>query len=328
MTRRDTRLPLGAEPVTLGELARASARRLELARLTYGHGTDNPLDEAAALLFHALDLDHEDAPEIYARIVTPAERRRVDRLIDRRIRERRPAAYLMGRMWFAGLEFQVDERVLVPRSPIAELIVGGFQPWIEPRRVRRVLDIGTGSGCIAIACAYAFPRAHIDATDISAAALVVARSNIRRHRLAGRVRAIRGDLFGRLGRRRYDIIVSNPPYVGAREFRTLPAEYRHEPRVALESGRDGLDAVARILRDAERYLKPGGILVVEVGNTQAALENAYPQVPFLWPDFERGGGGVFLLTREQLVVHGAALGGRHTAPAPRTAGARRRRKSR
>jgi ribosomal protein L3 glutamine methyltransferase len=291
----------------VGEVIRASARRLAHARLTYGHGTDNPHDEAAALLFHSLDLDHEDAPEIYSRVVTAAERRRIDRLIERRIRERRPAAYLIGRMWFAGLEFRVDERVLVPRSPIAELIIGSFRPWIEPGRVRRVLDIGTGSGCIAIACAYAFPRARIDATDISPPALTVARKNIRLHRVATRVSAIRADLFGELGRRRYDIIVSNPPYVGAREWRALPAEYRHEPRVALESGREGLDAVARILRDAERYLKPGGILVVEVGNTQSALERRYPSVPFLWLEFEHGGGGVFLLTREQLAVHRAAL---------------------
>lgn len=310
--------------ITLGQLAQASARRLALARLTYGHGTDNPLDEAAALLFHALELDHEDAPEIYARIVTADERRRVERLITRRIRERRPAAYLMGRMWFAGLEFRVDERVLVPRSPIAELIVGGFRPWIEARRVRRVLDIGTGSGCIAIACAYAFPRARIDATDISAAALAVARINIGRHRLTRRVRALRGDLFGGLGRCRYDIIVSNPPYVGVREWRALPAEYRHEPRMALESGREGLDAVARILRDAGRYLKPGGILVVEVGNTQAALEKTYPGVPFLWLEFERGGGGVFLLTSEQLLAHRATFDARSVDPLPKVRRPRRR----
>jgi ribosomal protein L3 glutamine methyltransferase len=301
MTRRRT---VRRRLTTLGELVQASARRLERARLAYGHGTDNPLDEAAALLFHALDLDHEDAPEIYARTVTLAQRRRVERLIARRVRERRPAAYLMGRMWFAGLEFQVDERVLVPRSPIAELIVGGFRPWIEPRKVKRVLDIGTGSGCIAIACAYAFPRARVDATDISPAALTVARTNIRRHRVAGRVSALRGDLFGPLGRRRYDIIVSNPPYVGTREFRRLPAEYRHEPSLALRSGRDGLDAVTRILGSAAQYLKPGGILVVEVGNTQQALEKAFPRMPFVWLDFERGGAGVFLLTREQLVAHG------------------------
>jgi ribosomal protein L3 glutamine methyltransferase len=293
---------------TLGELARSSAQRLSRARLTYGHGTDNPLDEAAALVFHALELDHKDAPQIYARIVTPVERRRVERLIERRIRERRPAAYLMGRMWFAGLEFKVDERVLVPRSPIAELIVGAFRPWIEPQRVRRVLDIGTGSGCIAIACAYAFPRAQVDATDVSPAALAVARVNIRRHRLAKRMRAVRGDLFGGLVRRRYDIIVSNPPYVATKEWRALPAEYRHEPQIALESGDKGLDAVRRILRDAEGHLKPGGILVVEVGNTQTALERAYPRVPFVWLDFERGGGGVFVFTREQLAAHRDAFG--------------------
>jgi ribosomal protein L3 glutamine methyltransferase len=297
-------------PVTLGKVVERGARRLSQARLSYGHGTDNPLDEAAALVFHALDLDHEEAPQIYARTVSPVERRRIDRLIERRIRERRPAAYLMGRMWFAGLEFKVDERVLVPRSPIAELIVGGFRPWIEPRRVRRVLDIGTGSGCIAIACAYAFPKARVDATDISLAALPVARTNIRGHRLARRVSAIRSDLFSGLGRRRYDIIVSNPPYVATAEWRALPVEYRHEPRIALESGDKGLDAVRRILCEAERHLKPGGILVVEVGNTQRSLEKAYPRVPFMWLDFERGGGGVFLLTREQLAAHRGELSAR------------------
>lgn len=299
--------PSARAALTVGELTKVCARRLARAHLTFGHGTDNPLDEAAALVFHALRLDHEDAPQVYARLVKGAQRRRVDRLIERRIRERRPAAYLMQRMWFAGLEFRVDERVLVPRSPIAELIVGAFRPWVEPRSVRRVLDIGTGSGCIAIACAHAFPRARIDATDISAPALAVARANIRRHRLASRVSAIHADLFGGSGRRRYDIIVSNPPYVGARELRALPAEYRHEPRVALAGGREGLAAVARILSEAERYLKPGGILVVEVGNTQRALERRYRRVPFLWLDFERGGGGVFLLTREQLARHRSAF---------------------
>lgn len=295
--------------LTVGELMQTSARRLSRARLAFGHGTDNPLDEAAALLFYALKLDHEDAPSIYVRPISVPERRRVQRLIERRIRERRPAAYLMRQMWFAGLEFYVDERVLVPRSPIAELIVAGFQPWIEPVRVKRVLDIGTGSGCIAIACAYAFPRARIDATDISTPALAVARRNIRRHRLAGRVTAIRADLFSGLRGRRYDIIVSNPPYVGARELQALPAEYRHEPELALASGREGLDAVAKILHGAARHLKPGGILVVEVGNTQRSLEKRYPTVRFTWLDFERGGGGVFLLTREQLDAYAATFAG-------------------
>lgn len=289
--------------LTVGELAKVSAQRLARARLTFGHGTDNALDEAAALVLHALRLDHEDAPQVYERVPTAGQRGRVERLIDRRIRERRPAAYLMRRMWFAGLEFYVDERVLVPRSPIAELIVGSFHPWIEPARVSRVLDIGTGSGCIAISCAYAFPKARVDAIDISFPALAVARRNIRRHGLSRRVAAARSDLFADLGRRRYDIIVSNPPYVGAREFRALPAEYRHEPAIALESGPDGLNAVSKLLRDAERFLKPGGILVVEVGNTQRALERRYPTAPFVWLDFEQGGGGVFVLTREQLAKH-------------------------
>lgn len=295
--------------VTVGQLMQSSARRLSRARLAFGHGTDNPRDEAAALLFHSLALDHEDAPKVYARPVSAPERRRAERLIERRIRERRPAAYLMRRMWFAGLEFYVDERVLVPRSPIAELIVAGFRPWIEPTRVKRVLDIGTGSGCIAITCAYAFPRARIDATDISLPALAVARRNIRRHRLAGRVAAIRADLFSGLRGRRYDIIVSNPPYVGARELQALPAEYRHEPAMALASGREGLDAVSKILHGAARHLKPGGILVVEVGNTQRALEKRFPAVPFTWLEFERGGGGVFLLSRAQLEAHAAAFAG-------------------
>ncbi|HEY4645600.1 MAG TPA: 50S ribosomal protein L3 N(5)-glutamine methyltransferase [Steroidobacteraceae bacterium] len=300
-------LPRKPSALTVGALLTRSARRLARARLSFGHGTDNPVDEAAALLFHALGLDHEDAPAVYARPVTAAERRRVEHLVERRIRERRPAAYLTRRMWFAGLEFYVDERVLVPRSPIAELIVASFQPWIEPARVKRVLDIGTGSGCIAIACACAFPRARIDASDISVPALAVTRRNIRRHRLVGRVMAIRADLFSGLHGRRYDIIVSNPPYVGARELKALPAEYLHEPAMALASGREGLDAASKILRGAARHLKPGGILVVEVGNTQRVLERRYPTVPFTWLEFERGGGGVFLLTREQLVVHAAAL---------------------
>jgi ribosomal protein L3 glutamine methyltransferase len=288
---------------SVGELIFASCARLARAPLAYGHGTDNAFDEAAALVFHALGLSHDEAPRAYTRIVSPRGRERVSRLITRRIRTRRPAAYLMQRMWFAGLEFYVDERVLVPRSPIAELIEQGFAPWAEPRRVRRVLDIGTGSGCIAIAAARRFPRATVDAVDISAPALAVARRNVRRHRVTRRVRALHGDLFSASGARRYDIIVSNPPYVGTREFRALPAEYRREPGIALRSGSSGLDAVSRILREAEKFLRPKGILVVEVGNTQRALEKRYPDVPFTWIEFEHGGGGVFVLTREELKAH-------------------------
>ncbi len=243
---------------SVGELILASSERLARAHLAHGHGTDNAFDEAAALVFHALRLSHDDAPRAYARAVSPRGRERVRELITQRIRTRRPAAYLMQRMWFAGLEFYVDERVLVPRSPIAELIEHGFAPWVEPRRVRRILDIGTGSGCIAIAAARRFPRAMVDAVDISVPALVVARRNVRRHRLARRVRALHGDLFGASDSRRYDIIVSNPPYVGTREYRSLPAEYRREPGIALRSGPSGLDAVARILREAETFLQPTG----------------------------------------------------------------------
>jgi ribosomal protein L3 glutamine methyltransferase len=299
--------------LTVGELIFQSAERLNRAELAYGHGTDNPFDEAAALVFHALNLNHDEAPRAYARVVSARGRARVSHLITQRIRTRRPAAYLMKRMWFAGLEFYVDERVLVPRSPLAELIEQGFAPWIDERRVRRVLDIGTGSGCIAVAAARRFPRARVEAVDVSAPALVVARRNIRRHRLGRRVHALLGDLFGASGQRRYDIIVSNPPYVGTKEFRALPAEYRREPSIALRSGPSGLDAVSRILREAEAFLQPRGILVVEVGNTQRALAKRYRPVPFTWIEFERGGGGVFVLTREQLQAHRGDLGERRTA---------------
>ena len=293
--------------ITVAGLVRALAARFGKSRLVYGHGTDNALDEAAALVFHALRLDHADAPAVYDMEVTASGCRRVAALARRRIRERVPAAYLTKRMWFAGLEFHVDERVLVPRSPIAELIERRFAPWIDAARVRAILDIGTGSGCIAVASAVAFSRARVDAVDISRPALAVARGNIRRHSLARRVRALRSDHFSALRGRRYDIIVSNPPYVGAREMRSLPAEYRHEPRLALASGRDGLDSVRVILRESAEHLRTEGILVVEVGNSQETLEAAFPGVPFTWLSFERGGGGVFVLTREQLTAHAAAF---------------------
>lgn len=229
-----------------------------------------------------------------------AASRRFEALVERRIRERIPVVYLTQRAWFAGLAMHVDERVLVPRSPIAELVESRFSPWVDAARVRRVLDVGTGSGCIAIACAMAFPKARVDAVDISTDALAVARINRRTYGLSRRLKLLESDYFSALQGARYDIIVSNPPYVGAAEYRDLPVEFGHEPAGALQSGPDGMDAVRVLLREAARHLEPEGLLVVEVGNTEDRVRREYPQLPFLWLEFTRGGGGVFLLTAEQL----------------------------
>lgn len=266
----------------------------------FGHGTDNAWDEAATLVLHALGLAPGGGASVLRRRVSDEGRGRAEELIRRRIEERIPAVYLTGETWFAGLGLRVDPRVLIPRSALAELIEHRFAPWIEPGRVRRLLDVGTGSGCLAIACAKAFPRARVDALDISEDALEVARANVRRHRLGRRVRVLKSDHFSALHRETYDIIVSNPPYVGARELRTLPPEYRHEPRIALAAGASGLDSVRVLLRQAARFLRPRGLLVVEAGNTEVAVRRTFRHLPFVWLDFERGGGGVFLLTAEQL----------------------------
>jgi ribosomal protein L3 glutamine methyltransferase len=287
-----------AQATTLHALLTRGTRRLARARLHYGHGTDNPRDDAAAIIWHVLALP--PGPVAGSRRVNARQVAQVEALLQRRIAERIPVVYLTGSCWFAGIRFLVDPRVLIPRSAIAELIERRFAPWIEPTRVRRILDLGTGSGCIACAAARAFPRTRVDASDISSGALAVAAVNIRRLRLGRRVRTVRADHFRGLGRARYDIIVSNPPYVGRREMRGLPPEYRHEPLVALASGREGLDSVRVILAGAARHLNPGGLLVVEVGNSEAAVRRAWPGMPFTWLEFTRGGGGVFLLTREQL----------------------------
>lgn len=286
--------------ITIADFVRWGASRFNGAGLFFGHGTDNALDEAAHLVLHGLHLGH-DLPASYRDCrLTPAERATVVRLIERRVNERLPAAYLTGRAWFAGLELEVTPAVLVPRSPIAELVEAGFEPWIDAERVARVLDLCTGSGCIGIAAAVYLPDADVDLVDISPAALEVARRNVERHGVDDRVQALESDLFAALQGRRYDVIVSNPPYVPRAEFEALPPEYRQEPSLGLLGGEDGLDLVVRILRESSRYLTEGGILILEAGSAAPALERRFPDCPWTWLDFERGGEGVLLLTREQI----------------------------
>jgi len=285
---------------TLRDWVRWAASHFNRNQLFYGHGTDNALDEALELVLASLHLKH-DLPEAFLDARTTREE---DTLlaanIERRVQQRVPLPYITGRAWFAGLEFEVDESVLVPRSPIAELILDGFHPWLSERPVNAVLDLCCGSGCIGIACAYAFPDALVDLADVSPLALDVAGRNIEKHGLDDRVRAIRSDVFEGLDAERYDLVVSNPPYVSTEEMLSLPQEYAHEPSLGLEAGEDGMSVVSRILADAHDFLTPGGILVVEVGASADLLMARYPDVPFLWLDFEHGGDGVFLLTAEQL----------------------------
>jgi ribosomal protein L3 glutamine methyltransferase len=282
--------------LTLGELLEQTERRLRRARLHYGHGTDNPRDEAAYLVLRGLGLPFE-AP--LQRQVGTDGQRRVESLIRRRIRERIPVAYLLHEAWLAGVAFYVDRRVVVPRSHIAELLGDRLRPWLR-RPTRRVLDLCTGSGCLAILAARAFRRARVDATDISAAALVVAGRNVLEHRLRSRIRLLRSDLFAALEGEHYDLIVTNPPYVSAPAMRRLPPEYRYEPTLALAAGRDGLDLVRRIVAAARAYLAPDGVLACEVGAARPAVERAYSRLPFTWPAVNHPAGGVFLIERAQL----------------------------
>nr|VFJ62116.1 MAG: [LSU ribosomal protein L3P]-glutamine N5-methyltransferase [Candidatus Kentron sp. DK] len=287
------------------DLVRWGASRFADAGIFFGHGTDNAVDEALVLARHALHLPPDIPGELLQGRLMEEERAAILALFSRRVNERIPAAYLTHEAWFAGLAFYVDERVLIPRSPMAEWIERGFEPWIDqeayPAGPGRILDLGTGSGCIAIALALAFPEAEIDAVDISPGALAIARRNVRGHGLEDRVRLVESDLFDKLpSSGPYDLIVSNPPYVDADEMATMPAEYHYEPPLGLSGGDDGLMIVHRILAGAERFLAPAGILVVEVGASRPALEGAFPDAPFTWLALASGGENIFVICAEDL----------------------------
>ena len=281
------------------DFVRWGASRFAEADLCFGHGHADALDESAALVLHALHLEPEPPPELWAARLTRRERSAVLDLLRRRIEERIPVAYLTGHAWFAGLRFRADPRALVPRSPLAEWIERGFAPWLEAGEVGRVRDIGTGGGCIAIACATFFADARVDAVDIDRDALALAGENVRDHGLEDRVRLIESDLFAGVDAT-YDLIVANPPYVGRDEYASLPAEYRHEPALGLRAGEDGVDLIARILEQAAPHLDGDGLLVVEAGSSRPALEARYPGLPVTWLEFERGGENALLLSREDL----------------------------
>jgi len=285
--------------LTVAMMMTSVAKRLSQADLVYGHGTDNAHDEAAALVFSACGYAHEAAPQAYAWPVTAQAQERIEQWLQRRIHERIPSAYLTGISSFAGLWLATDTRALVPRSPLAEFIQEQCQPFIDPRRVKNVLDVGTGSGCIALALAHYFADCVVDAADVSLDALALCAQNIARLGLTERVRPIVSDVYSGVAHKRYDIIMSNPPYVPTAVVEALAAEYAHEPRLGLEAGADGLSIVRQLLAGAADHLNPGGLLVVEVGETQAAVMATWPTLPFLWLSFHNGGDGVFVLTREQ-----------------------------
>ncbi len=290
---------------TLNDFVRLGTSLFNAAHLYFGHGTDNAIDDAMMLVLHALYLEHEPPENFWSAGLTLSEKRDILALFRKRIEKRLPAAYLCGQAWFAGLRFRVNKHVLVPRSPLAELINAHFQPWLETEPLTQVLDLCTGSGCIAIATALTLPQVHVDAADISTEALAVAQQNVEDYGLQEQVTVLQSDLFEHLQGRRYDLIVCNPPYVDAQEMAHMPPEYQHEPELGLAAGADGLDVVKRILRDAAQHLNEEGVLIVEVGASQAALMETYAEVDFTWLDFAQGGHGVFLLTARQLEIHAA-----------------------
>jgi ribosomal protein L3 glutamine methyltransferase len=295
------------ELASIIDFIRYGASRFAAAGLTFGHSHDNPIDEATHLVLASLHLPPDIPPAYGAGRLTTAEREKVLALIERRVSERLPVAYLVGETWFAGLKFKSDRRALVPRSPIAELIESGFAPWLDERPVERALDLCTGSGCIGIAMAEYNPDWQVDIVDISDEALSLARENIVFQHLEGRVNAIQSDLFAGVADQRYDLIVSNPPYVTEDEYAALPGEYAHEPKLGLTSGADGLDLCLRMLDEAADHLTDDGLLIVEVGESEQALAALLPQVPFVWIEFKVGQMGIFALERRDLVEHADAI---------------------
>lgn len=285
---------------TVGDALQHCTEMLQQSDVYFGHGTDNAWDEAVQLVISVADLPIDAGDEVMRLPLAREVAARVHDVLQRRIEEHLPLPYLTGRAWFAGLEFLCDQRAIIPRSPIAELILNEFQPWYRGDGPARVLDLCCGGGCIGLATAWYFPESHVDLLDIDRDALTLARENAVHLGIEDRVTILQSDLFAALPAGRYDLIVSNPPYVDAADLASMPAEYHHEPERALGSGADGLDLTRRILRSAGAYLRDTGLLVVEVGNSWPALEEAYPQVPFTWVEFEHGGEGVFTLTALEL----------------------------
>ena len=285
---------------SIRDYIRWSASRFTAEKLFFGHGTATALDEACALVLYSLNQPYNLSADYFSATLTMSERLKVIDIIERRIEERIPAAYLTHEAIFAGLSFYVDDRVLVPRSPMAELIEDCFSPWVDVEQVDNILDLCTGSGCIAIACAYGFPDANIDAVDLSAEALAVAKINHDKHDLQGQLQLIESDLFDKVADKKYDLIVSNPPYVAISEWQQLPSEYHAEPEMGFTGGESGLDLVFKILAESADYLTETGVLFVEVGSSAETLQKTFPNVPFYWLEFERGGDGVFMLSYQQL----------------------------
>jgi ribosomal protein L3 glutamine methyltransferase len=296
-----------SELSTIIDFIRYGASRFGAAGLTFGHSYDNALDEATHLVLHTLHLPHDLSPAYGSAKLTAAEKKAVLKLIERRVKERKPVAYLTGEAWFAGLKFKSDERALVPRSPIAETIQNGFSPWLDATPVRRALDLCTGSGCIGIAMAVHNPDWRVDLVDISDKALSLARENIAFQHVGDRVRALKSDLFAKLDGEVYDLIVTNPPYVTEQEFAALPPEYGHEPELGLTAGEDGLDFALRILDAAPKHLSKEGWLICEVGEAERALAALLPKLPLNWIEFAVGQMGVFAISREDIVGHAKAI---------------------